>query len=91
MERWEARDQLRDETPEAYAIKLESPINQIEAKFRPSQYLQCLRFCQELKENIRAAMMAREAGFEMMNEVVVSESTKIDGDLGKKGRRPEEN
>ena len=41
QERWESRDQLRDESPEAYALKLDNLINQMDSKFRPSTYLQC--------------------------------------------------
>ena len=59
----------------------------MDPKFRPSPYMQCLRFRQGLKENIRTAMQAREMEFEDMPEVVL-EATKIDSDLGKKQRRP---
>ena len=77
---------MRDEKPEAYSLKLDSLISQMDAKFRPSSYLQCLRFRQGLKENIRTAMQAQEADFEITEEVV-REATKIDSDLGKKQRR----
>ena len=90
-EKWQDLNQRENQTPEAYAIELETLIDQMDPNIRPTQYERTLNFRQGLKPHIKIQMRARSPSFgkdvgDM--DAAIREATEIDSDLGKKEKRP---